>query len=117
MNTPKALGCVLGLLLASSLQAGPSSDQYSYETSTFETSVPNELHGSLTVRRCATCPPTLVRLKNDSVFRVGRREVTFQAFRDHVRAGDNLMMTVHYNMREGTVKRIVVEDDARPARR
>lgn len=80
-----------------------------FETTTLETQVPSDRNGSLIVRKCATCTPTLVRLDQNSAFRVGDADVDFHAFRSYVRGAGDRFLNISYDARTGAVKRLRVD--------
>ncbi|NJO13201.1 MAG: hypothetical protein HC872_06765 [Gammaproteobacteria bacterium] len=99
MRTLTALGAAL-LLLAGTARAD------SFETSTRATEVPADSNGSLLVRPCSTCAPTLVRLTGESQFKVGRTEVDFAEFRRVVAEGGERYLNVSYDPATGNVIRL-----------
>lgn len=102
---------IAALLLAGGAHAG------SYETSTHATPVPDSASGSLPVRSCPTCAPTLVRLGAQSQFRIGRDLVSFDEFRQFVRNADERYLHVSYDSTTNTVIRLRVDGQiARRAR-
>lgn len=89
----------------------------SFETTTLETQVPRDRNGSLVVRKCSTCAPTLVRLDEKSTFRVGRDEVEFAVFADFVRGAGERYLNVSYDPRTGAVQRLRVDGRLPPRAR
>lgn len=81
----------------------------SFETTTRETQLPGDRNGSIVVRKCPTCAPTLVRLDEKSTFRVGPSDVDFRVFSEYVRGAGERYVNVSYDARTGAVRRVRVD--------
>jgi hypothetical protein len=80
-----------------------------FETTTRETQLPGDRNGSLVVRKCPSCAPTLARLDERSTFRVGDTDVDFQTFADYVHGTGERFLNVSYDARTGAVTRLRVD--------
>lgn len=101
MRTLSALAAAL-LLIAGGAHAD------SYETSTRATEVPADSNGSLLVRSCNTCAPTLARLTEQTQFKVGRTAVDFAEFRRAIAEGGERYLNISYDPATGNVVRLRV---------
>jgi len=60
------------------------------------------------VRKCGTCAPRLVRLTQQSEFKVGRDEVDFDQFRRFLATAGERYLNVSYDPATGNVIRLRV---------
>lgn len=102
MNIGKSVA-LAAVLLSGSVLAD------SFETTTHETQLPGDRNGSLVVRKCTSCPPTLARLDEKSTFRIGDTDVDFKTFANYVHGTGERFLNVSYDARTGAVKRLRVD--------
>lgn len=89
------------------------------ETNTVSVSIPTDSKGSIAVRACGTCPTILLRLTEESTYRIGESEVAFEEFASYVSDAGKRNLTILYTPKSRKITRLLVAGElpARPPKR
>ncbi len=116
----RLLSLFLGLALVGAsieTQAGLTIVEQAVETSTLVVSLPDSSTGSMAVKSCPSCKPMLLRLTASSKFLVGRTPVSYSEFVALTRGASDRGLGVFYDRKSGTITRLIIAGERRPATR